>query len=370
MTTATPTANTANSASAMQIVKAFSELVQPLDGVQERKALCASSQDSPKHESIVYIAEEKYLSATLKSQCSIIVVHKKISEKAKELNNGQKTLLVTSNTYLAMALINARFFSLNFKKKPFGDGPLIHSTAVLDKTVELGADVVIGPGAVLSKNVKIGARTYIGANTVIEAHTRIGEDCYIHAQVQIGHTCVIGNRVEIKSHSVIGSDGFGFAHDNVGKHYHIPHYGSIIVEDDVYIGANVNIDRGTFDSAIVGSGTKIDNHCHFGHNCKIGKNCIITAGIIVAGSSTIGSNCVFAGRVSVNGHISICDNCSFGPLSAITNDVLKPGIYAGYPIIPIRDSLKVQASLEHLPMIRKNLSRVLKHLGLNKEDGA
>ena len=105
-----------------------------------------------------------------------------------------------------------------------------------------------------------------------------------------------------------------------------------------------------------------------GHNIKVGKNCLITAGIIVAGSSIIGDNCVFAGRVSVNGHIEITSNCQFGPLTAITNDIREPGVYAGFPPIPIRDFLKSNATLVHLPKMRKNLSRIMKHLGLHDDE--
>jgi len=350
------------------IIKTYPELVQLLDGDLKTEASAPCSQVEPKPKAIVYVAEEKYLEQLIQSPVSLIVVHDKIAVPAKEKNARKKTLLTTKNTYLAMALINARFFSLEFKRKPFITDMKIHPTAVVAPTAQLADGVILGPHAVISDHVKVGARTYIGAHTVIEPHTQLGEDGYIHPHVYIGHSCRLGNRVEIKPHSVIGSDGFGFAKNAKGSHHHIPHYGPVLIEDDVYIGANVNVDRGTFESAIIGEGTKIDNHCHLGHNCKVGKNCIITAGIIVAGSTTIGSNCVFAGRVSVNGHITICDGCSFGPMSGITNDVTEPGVYAGFPIIPFRDSLKSQASMVHLPRIRKNLTRVMKHLGLTESD--
>ena len=103
------------------------------------------------------------------------------------------------------------------------------------------------------------------------------------------------------------------------------------------------IDRGTFDVSLIGAGTKIDNHCHFGHNVRIGKNCLITAGFRSAGSITVGDNCIFGGGTAVNGKVELTNNVTIAPLSGVTNDILEPGAYGGYPPIPFKDFLK-----EHL----------------------
>lgn len=349
------------------LLKTYPKLLQHVDGDIKNTAKAPCSQTNPLLNAIGYVSDEEYLEKLLASDISILIVHEKISGKAKEQNRKHKTLLATKNVYLSMALINARFFPLPFVKVPF-ERSLIHSTAVVAKTARLGQNVILAPHVVISENVEIGDGTYIGAHSIVEPNSSVGRDSFIHAQVYIGHTCQIGDRVEIKPQSVIGSDGFGYAHDENGHHYRLPHYGAVIIEDDVHIGANVNIDRGTFDPAVIGAGTKIDNHCHFGHNVKVGRNCLITAGLIVAGSSTIGDNCVFAGRVSINGHIEITSNCTIGPMSGVTKDITQPGVYSGFPPIPFRDSLKVTASGVHLPRIRKNLMRVMKHLGLDEDE--
>lgn len=355
------------SVSVEKILETFPDLVQYLEGERSTTPTQPCSQDQPITQGLVYVAEEKYLQTLLSSDLSVLVVDKQIAETAQKLNKNKKTLLATKNTYLAMALINDRFFSLPFLRKPFDGNTKIHPTAHVAKNARMGSNVILGPGVVISSNVEIGDNSFIGAYTIIEPKTKVGSNCYIHPHVYIGHTCTLGNNIEIKPFSVIGSDGYGYAHDDKGNHYRIPHYGSVRIDDDVHIGANVNIDRGTFDVAHIGQGTKIDNHCHLGHNIKVGKNCLITAGIIVAGSTTIGDNCVFAGRVSVNGHINITSDCTFGPMTGINNDITTPGVYAGYPAIPFKKFLRSQASIPALPQIRRKLSRVLKHLGLTEE---
>ncbi len=357
------------SVSAEKLIECFPTLLAALDGRLSAEAKSPSSQDHPVADSVVFIAEESRLPALLKSPASIIVVHKKIAPQAKLANQGRKTLLESPNTYLAMALVNSRFFALPHLKSNWW-GPHVHPTAVLAPSAQIHESAKVGPYCVIAEHSVIGPRTYVGAHTVIEAHTTIGADCFIHPHVYIGHNCQIGDRVEIKPQSTIGSDGFGYAHNEKGEHFRIPHYGAVLIENDVHIGANVNVDRGTFEPAIIGFGTKIDNHCHLGHNVRIGKNCLMTAGFMAAGSATIGDNCVFGGRTSVNGHITISSGCTFGPHSAVTNDVTKPGTYAGFPPIPFRDFLKVQASLEHLPALRKKVAKLLKHLGLSESDGS
>lgn len=351
---------------AKTILESYPDLIAHLDGDLLAVAEKPCSQTTPIRGGLAYVADIENLNRLLDSEISVLIVHEKISTQAKEKNQGRKTLLITPNTYLCMALVNKKFFSLPYVRAPF-EKINIHPTAVVAATAQLAEGVMLGPYAVISENVKIGRNTYVGAQSVIEPESALGDECFIHPHVYVGHNCRIGHRVEIKPHSTIASDGFGYAHDAKGQHHRIPHYGAVIIEDDVHIGANVNIDRGTFDPAIIGAGTKIDNHCHLGHNIKIGKNCLITAGIIVAGSTTIGDNCVFGGRVTVNGHIEITSGCTIGPLSGVNNNVTEPGVYGGYPLTSFRESLKTVASLVHVPRIRKNLARVMRQLGLKDE---
>ena len=124
----------------------------------------------------------------------------------------------------------------------------------------------------------------------------------------------------------------------------------------------MHVDRGTFEDTVIGEGTKVDNHCHFAHNTTIGKNCLITAGFIVAGSSSFGDNCIFAGRVSANGHITVCDNVTMGPVSVISKNITEPGMYGGFPPVPYKDFIKNQTSTATLYEMRRNVKKIMKKI--------
>lgn len=346
-----------------EILKAFPELIQPVSGDTKILVNGPCSQEAPQDKAICFIADAEYLPQLLKSSISALVVHVKVAPLVKA--PPHIAVMTSKNTKLAMALVNQKFFKLSFLGLPFDNEAKIHPTAVISKSATVAAGAIVGPNATISEHVTIGRGVQIGAGAFIGPHTSIGADTNIFPLVHIGHSCVIGERCEVKPNSVIGTYGLGYARDEKGLHHRLPHYGGLIFENDVHVGANSCIDAGTYQPTIIGAGTKIDNHCHLAHNSIVGKNCIITAGFIMAGSSSIGDNCVFAGNAAVNGHISICSNCQFAPYSGIASDVTKPGVYGGYPVIPFTDSKRVQTSLQHLPRLRRSMARVLKHLGLS-----
>lgn len=346
------------------LLKAFSDDLRPLKEVENQKIVAPASQENPQEGSIVYAADVDSVQTAIAAKAACVVANAKLQDKLANLDSKNTALVLASDVKLMMALINQKFFPVPHAKQPF-DTELIHSTAAIHPEAKLGNEVQIGPYVVIAAGVKIGDRSRIGANTVIEANSRLGSGCYIHPLVHISHSCVLGDRVEVKSNTTLGGDGFGYAFGK-GKHHRLPHYGGLIIEDDVHIGSGVNIDRGTYEPSRIGANTKIDNHCHLGHNIEIGKNCLVTAGMITAGSAKIGDNCVFAGRASVNGHIRIGDGVTIGPLSAVTNDVKQPGVYAGFPVIDFKEFLKVQASLASLPRLRRSVTKILKKLGLEE----
>lgn len=350
--------------SAKTISTEFKNLVTVVHGDSERTATNICSQNEPKEKGLVYVSDKKLFQKLLDSPVSIIVTTEALAGSASP---NDKTILSTKNVYLAMAMINKKFFANKFLKQPFA-GDRIHKSASVHPSAKIAATAVISPNVVIYENVVIGERVFIGANTVIEANSSIGDDTYLHPLVYIGHTVKIGARCEVKPNSTIGSDGFGYAHDAQGNHYRLPHNGATILEDDVHVGANVNIDRGTYDRSFIGAGTKIDNHCHFGHNITMGKNCIVTGGFISAGSVTVGDNCVIGGRSTINGQVEITSGVTLGGLSGAHNDVTKPGIYAGYPLTDFKHNLRVQASLPKLPELRRQVAKIMKHLGLNEDE--
>lgn len=312
---------------------------------------------------LIFVSTIKHLETAKASAAQAWVVQRKL---LNDVPGSVTVVLSADNVLLAMAKIGQEFFPLKAHRMPI-EGPKIAKTAVVSGSAKLGRDVIIGPGAVIGDNCVIGDETVIGANTVIEPGARVGAHCHLHPLVFIGHSCEIGNRCEIHPNTTIGSEGFGYAQDKEINHHRLTHYGRVVLEDDVHIGAGVQIDRGTFLDSRIGRGTKIDNHCHFGHNIQIGRNTLITGGMIVAGSVSIGSYCVIGGRTTVGGHLQIGDKIQIGGLSGITKSVLEPGQYAGFPLQELKHDMRTRASLKLLPDMVKQLREIAKKLGLGDD---
>ncbi len=313
---------------------------------------------------LIFVSSKIHLQEAAQSSALTWVVSKDLVDQVPD---SVPHVLVSSNVQLAMAQIGKLFFPQRDHFIPIGNEP-IHPSAQIAATAELGENCIIGPGAVISHGVKIGAHAIIGANAVLETNVIVGDRTHIHPLVFIGHGCVVGNDCEILPNTTIGSEGYGYAQDEKFQHHRLTHYGRVVIEDYVHIGAGVQIDRGTFLDSRIGKGTKIDNHCHFGHNIQIGQNTLITGGMITAGSVTIGSYCIFGGRTTIKGHITICDRARFGGLSAISKSVTKPGEYGGHPLQEIAHDMRIRATLKTLPDMSKQLKRVLKHLGMGSGD--
>jgi UDP-3-O-[3-hydroxymyristoyl] glucosamine N-acyltransferase len=191
---------------------------------------------------------------------------------------------------------------------------------------------------------------------IVGAGARIGSDCVIHSRVSIRERVTIGDRVVIQDGAVIGSDGFGFAKRPDGSHQKIPQIGSVIIEDDVEIGANTAIDRPAVGETRIGAGTKIDNLVQIAHGVTIGRHVLMAAQVGVAGSTTIEDSVTLAGQVGVSGHITIGKGTVATAQTGIPNSVDPGSFISGYPAIANRDWLKSSAVFRKLPELRKTLS--------------
>ncbi|MCB0407472.1 MAG: UDP-3-O-(3-hydroxymyristoyl)glucosamine N-acyltransferase [Bdellovibrionales bacterium] len=315
-----------------------------------------SSPDQAFINSIIFVPDEKALKQVLKSQAAALVISENLKNQAKE---WPRVLLSTPHLPLALSQVGRHFFPVTTNKMPF-DGERIHPSAVISQSAQIDDMAIIGPNTTIGAHCKIGKGVVIGPNTAIEANCVIGEKTHIHGQVSISHGTQIGARCEVHPQTSLGTEGFGYAQDKEFNHYRITHYGRLILEDDVHIGAGVTMDRGTFADSRVGKGTIIDNMNHFGHNFICGERTIFVGGTIVAGSVTMGSRCVIGGRVSIAGHLKICDNVHIAGMSGVTKDITEPGQYGGYPLQPLKNSLRSLSSLAALPEMRKTLAELVK----------
>jgi UDP-3-O-[3-hydroxymyristoyl] glucosamine N-acyltransferase len=234
--------------------------------------------------------------------------------------------------------------------------PQVHPSAIVGEVVELASGVSIGAGVVLGDGVSIGSGSFIEAGAVIGAGVQIGEGCRIFPHVTLYAGTTIGNRVVLHSGVVLGADGFGYVRDSAsGAYTQFPQQGTLVIEDDVEIGANSTIDRGALGETRIGRGTKIDNLVHIGHNCQIGEDVIIVALTGISGSCTVGRGAVIAGQVGLGDHAHVGEGVILGGQAGVlsgktlTNDGYKPGtVFWGTPAKPLQQHLRELATLARL----------------------
>jgi UDP-3-O-[3-hydroxymyristoyl] glucosamine N-acyltransferase len=223
------------------------------------------------------------------------------------------------------------------------------------KDAVLGADVSIGPFAVVGAGAAVGARTIVYPHVVIGAGAHIGDECVLHARVSIREGVTLGNRVVIQDGAVVGSDGFGFVKRADGSYMKIPQPAAVVIEDDVEIGANTTIDRPSVGETRIHAGAKIDNLVQIAHGVSVGRNTLLAAQVGIAGSSVVEDDVTLAGQVGVSGHLRIGKGAVATAQTGIPNSVDPGAFVSGYPAIPNREWLKSSAVFQQLPALKKRV---------------
>lgn len=251
-----------------------------------------------------------------------------VSKEFEDLVPQDTKVLISPNPHLSFAYISKLFAKpIVSDKKPnkIAKSATIMPNVYIGSGVEIGENVIIMAGAYIGDNVCIGDFTLIHPNAVIYNDTKIGKKCHLLANC------------------VIGSDGFGYAHNDMGEHYKIYHNGNVILEDNVEIGACTTIDRAVFDSTIIKAGSKVDNLVQIGHNCIVGQNCLLVSQVGLSGSTELGKNVVMGGQSASAGHLKIGDFATIAARGAAVKDMQGGQIYGGAPAMPQRDWLRLQA---------------------------
>lgn len=241
------------------------------------------------------------------------------------------------------------------------------STAFIHHNVSLGKNVSVGKNAVISSGCRIGDNVKIFHNSVLHEDVVIGSDCLLFSNVTIREKCKVGNRVIIHSGTVIGADGFGFDADENGVFHKIHQIGIVEIEDDVELGANVCVDRGSTGATIIKKGVKIDNLVHVAHNVVIGENTAIAAQAGISGSTKIGKNCLIAGQVGIVGHIEIADKVTLIAQSGVSKGIPKSGTYFGAPAKEMRTALRLEGHIRSLPEYAEKIHELEKQLSELKD---
>ena len=224
--------------------------------------------------------------------------------------------------------------------------PGVHPAAVVDPAALLAGDCRIEAGAVIAADARIGARCLVGANATVGPGVEIGDETRIGAGVSLSH-CLVGARVTIYPGARIGQDGFGFAPDPQG-HVKMPQLGRVVIGDDVEIGANTTIDRGSGPDTVVGQGCRIDNLVQIAHNVRIGRGCVIVAQSGIAGSTAVGDFVQVGGQAGLVGHLAIGAGARIAGQSGVIRDIEPGATYGGMPAVPIRSWHRQTAALARL----------------------
>ena len=300
---------------------------------------------------ISFFANRKYIGLLRKTCASAIFVP---PDFAEPINAAQVRV---SNPTKAFEQV-----LLKFAPSAVTFAPGIHSTAIVDPSVQLGERVSIQPLAVIEAGTRIGDDTIVGAGSYIGHETVIGSACHIYPQVTIRERSKIGSRVIIHSGAVIGADGFGFEMVD-GRQEKIQQLGIVQIDDDVEIGANTTIDRARFGRTWIQEGAKIDNLVQIAHNVVIGKNTVIAAQSGIAGSVQIGQRVLIGGQVGVIGHIEIGDNTALGAQSGISKNI-SGGAWWASPAVPLAEAKQQIAWVRRLGKLVARVKDIERKLGL------
>ena len=296
---------------------------------------------------ITFLSNTKYLSYLDATHASAVIASRDVVHKFKPL-------VRVANPSSAFTKVITFFLS---SQSPKASG--IHATAVIAKGASLGSGVFIGPHVVIEEGTVIGDRSSIDANTYVGANCIIGEEVKIYPNVTVREQTQIGDRVIVHSGTVIGSDGFGYEAID-GVHEKIPQIGSVLIEDDVEIGANVCIDRGRFQKTRIGKGTKIDNLVQIAHNVVIGPHCLLISQCGISGSTEIGKNVVIAGQAGITGHVTLGDDSIIGAQAGVTKSVPPRSVVLGAPAKPVAEQKRLFALISKLPELFKDVYEIKK----------
>ena len=338
-----------------QILGPKSAVVNGISDPQTIKLNLKRTQNQ--NEILTYLSDLENLEL-LGSSSRIIVADVRFAEKitAHLLKNGTQDVVVltTTNVKETMSILNRLFDPRSIEFEKF---TLQSESKVFEKPLgHISKDAKISPDAAVHKGVFIGSGASVSAGAVIEAGAIIDENVQIRSGAIIGVGCYIGKNSIIGEGTVIGSDGFGFIPQKNSRPTKITQIGFVYISEDVELGGNCVIDRGTLGATFIGSGTKFDNLCHVAHNCYIGENGLIAGGFFMAGSSYIGNNFTCGGNVAIADHIRISDNILLGGRSAATKDILQPGQYCGFPPLPWKEGLRALTGAAHIHDLRERIA--------------
>jgi UDP-3-O-[3-hydroxymyristoyl] glucosamine N-acyltransferase len=279
---------------------------------------------------VTFLASGKYASLLAQSSAGVVLIGSELADAAP----ATQSRVVVARPHDAMLALVPHLYDTA------PPAPNIAPTARIGRGAVIGADVRIDDYVVICEGARVGDGTHLHSHVTLYSGADVGARCIIHAGARIA------------------SDGFGYVFRD-GRHEKIPHVGRCVIGDDVEIGANTTIDRGSIDDTVIGAGTKIDNLVHIGHNVRVGRACLIMAQVGVAGSSRIGDGVILAGQAGISGHLTIGDGARVAAQAGVFGDIPAGESWSGYPARPHAESLRASAALFKLSGMVRQLSRLV-----------
>lgn len=319
----------------------------PYEGNSAVEITGISSLEKAERGDLVFLAHSKYRSLLDQTRGSAAIILP--SEQFDRI-----PVIRSENPYLTFIQ------SLNFFYAPYKPEPGVHPQAYISPSAKIGKEVSIGAFAAIGDSVEIGDRSVIYPLVSIYPRVTIGKDCVLHSHVSVREDVRIGNRVIIHNGAVIGSDGFGYLQTKESSHIKIPQKGTVVIEDNVEIGANTAIDRAALDETVIQEGAKIDNLVQVAHNVEVGSHSIIAGQAGIAGSTKLGKNVVLGGQVGISDHIHVGDNASIAARGGVMNDIPPHSFVAGAPAVDFQEWRKTWAAIPHLYDLIKEVRRLRK----------
>src|SRR6185369_3284382 len=318
-------------------------------GGTEIKGL-ADLDQAGEHE-IAYVDNEKFFPAARASVASALIVPNGTAE-----NFPDRTVIEVANPKLAFSLIGVALHP------PVRREAEIHSTAVIADSADVALTAYVGPHVQIGAGAHVGAFTRIEAGVAVGANATIGDHCVLHPNVVLYDGVTIGNRVILHAAVCIGADGFGYVRHEQG-YQKFPQIGTVVIEDDVELGAHTCVDRAALGRTRIGRGTKLDNMVHVGHNCDIGERVVIAAQTGISGSVVIEDDAVIGGQVGFGDHTRVQKGAVIGSKAGILpGKIVRPGVWWGIPVQPLDEYKRMNAYLNRLPERIKRLEQEIADL--------
>ena len=313
---------------------------------------------------VAFVEDEKRFETARACRASCVIAPEGSASKLE----GLKSLVEAARPKLAFALVAEAL-------RPSQRLPAhVHPTAAVAESARLEEDVYIGAGASVGEGTSIGAGTQVHSNCVVGRGVTVGRDCVLRPNVVLYEGVSLGERVVLHAGVVVGADGFGYVRDEGGVYHKFPQVGTVIIDDDVEVGANSCIDRGALGVTRVGRGTKIDNLVQVGHNVEIGERVVIAAQTGISGSTVIESDAVIGGQVGFGDHARVLSGAVIGSQAGVLpGKIVRPGVWWGTPIQPLEEYKRLNALWGRLPRMREEiqeLKRQVRELLARLEDKA